>query len=203
MEPANDTTVDKGADTEEAGDEAAVAEKGTDTTEKGTEDKGDKDKPSETPEARKSRLERELERHLKKHPHLAEQKEKPQAPGKKGELDYGQKAFLIASGIKEQAEIELVQRGIKESGLSLEQLLANGFFQAQLKELRDQNAADDATPSGKRSGQPSRDSVDYWIAKGGLPEDTPANRELRTKIVNARLKGESSSSNFASQSVVK
>jgi len=102
---------------------------------------------------------------------------------KSDELDYGQKAYLVANDIKSADEIKLVQTVMKDTGKTLEQVLESKYFQAELKEKRDLKATDEATPTNsKRSNQGVKDSVDYWIAKGELPED----RELKMKVIAAR-----------------
>jgi len=50
----------------------------------------------------------------------------------------------------------------------------------------------------KRSGQSSKDSVDYWLAKGELPPNTPENTKLRRDVVNAKYVQETSGSKFGS-----
>ena len=105
---------------------------------------------------------------------------------KSNDLDYGQKAFLVANGVKEADEMKLVKGVMQETGKNLEDVLSSKYFQAELKEMRDLKASSNAIPNGKRSGTASQDSVDYWLAKGELP---PAHDvELRRKVVNARIK---------------
>lgn len=118
---------------------------------------------------------------------------------KKEGFDYAEKAFLKASGVT-PTEFALVEEVMKATGKSLDDVLESKYFQAELKEQRENKASKDAIPSGsKRSTSSARDEVDYWIAKGTLP---PADqRELRTKVVNARLKAEKAKSVFSSQSV--
>jgi len=107
----------------------------------------------------------------------------PKESKKSDELDYGQKAYLVANDIKSADEIKLVQTVMKDTGKTLEQVLESKYFQAELKEKRDLKVTDEATPTNsKRSNQGVKDSVDYWIAKGELPED----RELKMKVIAAR-----------------
>jgi hypothetical protein len=71
---------------------------------------------------------------------------------------------------------------------------------AELKDLRDDRSAKDAIPNGsKRSQQSTRDTVDYWLSKGELPP--VSQRELRLEVVNARIKRESSASQFTNNPV--
>lgn len=124
---------------------------------------------------------------------------------KPGELDYAQKAYLIASGVKGEKETALIQEALKSGTYKdLDAVLVNPFVQGQLKEIRDEAATEAATPKGgDRGGNgPAANSVEYWIKKGGLPPATPENKKLREDIVNARVAAGTSGSNFASVSVV-
>lgn len=113
-----------------------------------------------------------------------------------GELDYGQKAFLAANGVKGSDEMKLVQEIMRNTGKKdLESVLESKYFKSELEDLRALRSTAEANPSGsKRSGQSSADSVDYWIAKGELPP--ASNPELRRQVVNARLKKSESGSPF-------
>lgn len=143
----------------------------------------------ETPEARKSRLDRQQEQHKKKHPELYETEGKKGKKGEKSdEFDLGQEAYLMANGVKEDDEVAAVKAAMESSGKSMKEVLKASWFQAELKEIRDQKEAFGATPQGKnRNGQSASNTVDYWIAKGTLPPNTPEYRELRTKVVNAKV----------------
>lgn len=110
-------------------------------------------------------------------------KEKPKQPSKSSELDYGQKAFLTANGIKGAKEYEFVQSELKKSGEELSSLLENDYFKQRLNDFRELNKTSEATPTGKRSGGVAIDSVDYWMTKP--IEEVPA--DMRIKVVNAKL----------------
>lgn len=206
MTNANETGEEKGGESQEGADELILEEEEESGEKAGEEKAGedkkgeDKNKPNETPDQKRTRLERELKQHNKKHP---PSDDKNSNASKKGEFDYGQKAYLRSEGIKAGAEMELVQEYVKESGKTIEAVLTNKAFQSDLKDIRDGVAASDAIPDkSDRSGNTSRNSVEYWIAKGELPPNTPENRELRTKVVNAKLKKEKSGSVFTQNPVV-
>jgi hypothetical protein len=165
---------------------------------------GDEKKPSETPEARSARLARMSDQHDKKYK-LGKYSEndaskKTETP-KSTTLDYGQKAFLIANGIKGAEETGLVQSIMESSGKSLDEVIESGYFKSELKSLREAKATESAIPKGTKRGSGNGvDSVEYWLAKGTLPSaDQP---ELRQKVVNARIKAESNSNVFSSNPVV-
>jgi hypothetical protein len=108
--------------------------------------------------------------------------------------DLGEKAYLIANGIK-GAEIEFVKKLQKETGKDVETLLGTTYFQTELKAFRDKATTDGAVPSSsKRSQASSVDSVEYWLAKGELPPKDQV--KLRQDVVNARMKSESSKTRF-------
>lgn len=156
----------------------------TDDVEESTDDESDTtEQPRETPEARLARLTR-MKAQLEKKLGLSTEKESK--PSKKGALDYSQKAFLIANGIKGNDEFGLVQEVMKSTGKSLDDIIESKYFKAELNELRELNKSADANPaSGNRSGNSARNTVEYWIAKGELP---PASEvDLRRKVVNARM----------------
>lgn len=119
---------------------------------------------------------------------------------KKGSLDRVDKAVLRTEKITHAEDIELVESIMKETGKDLEAVLESKYFQGELKSLREVRATKDATPDGtRRSGTGSRDSVDYWLAKGELPPmDQP---ELRRKVVNAKMAKEKSGNNFSSNPI--
>jgi len=119
---------------------------------------------------------------------------------KSGELDYGQKAYLVANGIKGVEEFGLVQRIMSETGKDLDSVMESKYFQAELKDSRELAAAQQATPSStKRAGSNARDSVDYWMAKGELPPADQA--DLRRKVVNARMKVDTDGTKFTDNPV--
>jgi len=120
--------------------------------------------------------------------------DKPKEEPKESSLDYGQKAFLVAEGVKRGEETNLVEE-FMETGKSLEDILDSRVFQAELKSLREDIKAKEATPSNsKRSTSTSRDKVEYWVNKGELPPIDQV--ELRRAVVNAKVKSENSGSNF-------
>lgn len=130
-----------------------------------------------------------------------EQKPPAQDP-KKGELDYGQKAYLNSLGFKDAEDQTYVQGIMKDTGRSLEDILSTPFVKSELQRMGEERATKAATPpaDGSRNGSPARDSVEYWIAKGELPpSDQP---ELRQRVVNAKIAQQRTKSTFTSTPVV-
>lgn len=129
-----------------------------------------------------------------------EAKATPEKKEEKKGFDYAEKAYLKSSGLA-PTEFSLVEDIMKNTGKSLDDVLESKYFQAELKEMRDNKASKDAIPNGsKRSTSSARDSVEYWIAKGELPPTDQI--DLRRKVVNTRMKAEKDRSVFASKSVV-
>jgi hypothetical protein len=118
-------------------------------------------------------------------------------------FDYGVKAYLRNEGI-EPSEFEFVENQLKQSGLKdIESLLSNGYFQSSLKEMRDDRAVKEATPSGTRAtSEPPSSRADFWIAKGELPPNTPENTALRREIVNKRMENEARAGRFSSNPII-
>lgn len=149
-------------------------------------------KPAETLEAKRARLARQLKQLDKK---LGTPQERQSKTPSEPSNSLGESAFLIANGIKEADERSLAKKLAKETGKDLETLLETTYFQTELKTLRENKAAANATPTGgKKSNNSAIDTVEYWIAKGELP---PASEvDLRRAVVNARIKKESVSGVF-------
>lgn len=191
---------DKGGENDDAGADDEGADGADGKGEEGKDKKPDpkENRKNETPEDRVARLRRQLSR-AEKDAGVTKD-EKPQT--KSGEFGLTEKAYLNSEGIKGPEEHKLAKEFMKNTGKSLDAVIESKYFQAELKELRENNKVADATPKGKnnRSGQSARDSVEYWIAKGELP---PADQvELRRKVVNARIKSESSGNVFTNTPVV-
>lgn len=111
---------------------------------------------------------------------------------------YAEKAYLRAEGIT-ASEFAFVEEAVKETGKSIEDVLGSKWFQAQLKEAREEQATKDATPSGsKRSSSSTKDNVDYW--KNKPFSEVP--KEMRSAVLKAREKQEESHSHFSDRSVV-
>ncbi len=125
---------------------------------------------------------------------------KPAEPEKKG-FDYAEKAYLKASNITPD-EFAFVKEVMDSTGKSLDEVLEAKYFQAELKEKREAAETKAAIPSGsKRSTTVSKDSEEYWLAKGELP---PADQvELRRKVVNALAKNSGNKSQFTDTPIIK
>ena len=154
-----------------------------------------KPKPRLTPEQEEGIKKRQFTRLAKE---LGVELPKPQTetPKKEG-FDYGEKAYLKASGLNSD-EFDFAHEVMVGTGKSLDEVLEAKYFQSELKERREAKAAKDAIPTGtKRSAPASTNQVDYWLNKpiGEVPE------ELKREVINARLKIESNKSKFTSRPI--
>jgi hypothetical protein len=131
-----------------------------------------------------------------------DKKVEQQLEEKKNEPDYAKLAYLEQKGITSDEDIAWAEKQAKDSGKSLRDLFGAKWFQEELKERREVAATKEAIPSGsKRSVNSTRDSVEYWITKGELPQGEE-NRKLREDIVAAKRKQSKGGSNFTERPVV-
>jgi len=108
------------------------------------------------------------------------------------DFGYDVKAYLKASGIAAN-EFDFVKKEMKASGIAdVDELLDNDYFKSKLEKHREVSKTQEAAPSGKRSGGVATNSVDYWLAKPF--EEVP--KEMRTKVLNARVEREAKGSQF-------
>lgn len=143
-------------------------------------------KPKETPEAKRARLQRQLKRLNKE---LGEVDDEPvtKVTKKSGEFDYGEKAFLKASGITGAEELAFAKSWIDRTGDDLDTVVDDEIFQAKLEKLRSNKKSKVAIPpTGKRGTQASSSSVEYWLAKPFA--EVPA--DMKRQVLNARISKE-------------
>jgi hypothetical protein len=116
---------------------------------------------------------------------------------KSDEPDYAKLAFLKSEGITHADDQKIVQDEAKRLKLPLTEVLQMEHIKGKLKDAKDQREAQDGSPKGKgKSGGSNSTDVDYWLAKG----ETPTNDlELAEKVINARMKKESSAGMFSDE----
>ena len=114
-------------------------------------------------------------------------KAKPQEK-ESAELDWGQKAFLKASGLTTAEEMKMAQTFSKRNDIDLEAALEDDDFKAKLERHR-ATKANELAAEGKSgrggTGAGGKTSVDYWLAKGEHPPKE-LGREIAEKYVEAR-----------------
>lgn len=137
---------------------------------------------------------------LKAAPKTKAGEETPAAPqaNKAGELGYAEKAYLASNfEVKHPDDVKFVQSAMKETGRSLDEVMASPFVLGGLKEQQEARTTKEGTPSatGDRSGTHAVTTVDYWINKGELPpKDQP---DLRRQVVAEKIKRQRSGAPFA------
>lgn len=115
---------------------------------------------------------------------------------KNNEPDYGKLAYLKSAGIDNPDDVKIIQDEAERLKLPLTDVLGMEHIKTKLKEQKEDREAKAGVPrGGRRSGGDSKQEVDYWIAKGGLPED----QELAEKVVNARMTKEKTKNTFADE----
>jgi|GEM_PF-3601361 hypothetical protein len=117
----------------------------------------------------------------------------PVVPEQSDETDYGKLAYLHARGINDEGDVKIVQDEAKRLKLPLTEVLAMEHIKNKLQTSKEMREAQAGIPSGsgRGGGSGGKNEVDYWLAKGEgqLPM---GNQELAEKVVNARMKKESS-----------
>lgn len=167
-------------------EEEEVEETVEESTEETTEQEETKEvKPKRTPEQELEYFEGRAQR-LRKDLGI-ETPAKETKSKKSNDLDYGEKAYLTANGIKGAKEFDFVKTHLKQSGKDLDSLLESNYFKEDLEKFRALSQTADATPTGKRSSGVATESVDYWVAKAGKNAENLAEvpQDMRQKVVNA------------------
>lgn len=184
-------------DSEETNEEEEESEEETEE-----ETPKEPEKPKETPKAKKARLTRQLKKVNKELGVDEEVADKPDAD-KSDELNEGQIALLAVKGYDNTEDIEFIQQEMKDSRKSLTEVLNLNYIKESLKDMKKARDVVDATPEGtKRAKAGARDDVDYWIAKGEMPERSPENAELRRKIINQRIKVDGNKNKFSDNPLI-
>ena len=128
-----------------------------------------------------------LKKELEEAKKAKESKDKPQEK-ESAELDWGQKAFLKASGLTTAEEMKLAHTFGKRNELDLDAVLEDDDFKAKLERHRT-TKANELAAEGKSgrggAGAGGQRSVEYWLAKGEHPPKE-LGKELAEKYVEAR-----------------
>lgn len=146
-------------------------------------------KPKRTPQEELEYFEGRAARLRKKLGTASEPEKETPAPKSSDELDYGKKAYLNSYGIKGADELSLVKSELKRSGVELDDLVGNEYFQGKLKDLRDAKATAQATPKGpRRSSQPAKDDLGIAVAEYKNSKTLPEDRKLREQVLDEVLR---------------
>ena len=164
----------------EVTDDVEETEEVSDTTETQSE------KKTETPEAKRARLKRQLAVLETKLGVSEETKEE-----KKPEGALLEKAFLRSAGISEKDEVDEALKTAKKWGMTVDELVDDEDWKIKLDKFRTSKSNATATSrvrGDKGSGTSTKDTPAYWIAKGTPPTpDQVPDRAVRTKIALAMM----------------
>lgn len=110
------------------------------------------------------------------------EEEKAKPPETSNEPDYGRIAFLNSVQVIHPDDQKAVMEEANRLKLPLTDVLQMEHLKTKLKTNKEVREAAEGLPGqGNRSGSKGKD-VDYWLAKGGLPDD----QETAQKVVEAR-----------------
>ena len=123
-------------------------------------------------------------------------KEEPKPKAESNEPNYGRLAYLQAKGIDHPDDIRAVEDESNRLKLPLTDVLQMEHIKTKLQVNKDARTAQTGMPGGSnRAGGATQHDVDYWLQKGGLPEN---DQELAEKVVNARMSKDDSRRQFDS-----
>ena len=122
-------------------------------------------------------------------------KEQPESE----ELSDGELALFAAKGYEDDKVLELAQ-SLKKKGLKARDIIKDEYFLHKAKQLAKEEEVANATPKTvKRTGSVGRDEADYWLEKieaGTAKLSDITSHELKSKVVNLRIKRNEEKSNF-------
>lgn len=145
-------------------------------------------RPTETPQQKEARLQRQLKQLHKKHPELGQKAPAPETGG----MNEVEALLLEVKGIQDSEDVELYEKWKSETGRQPREILNSPIFQKELKELKADRTAREAIPSSTKRHGGQSDSLARAVARfekdGTLPDDF----ELRSAVTNALVAKSSS-----------
>lgn len=154
-----------------------------------TEDTTDK-RPSETPEAKLARLDRQASQLRKKLGIETEKKVEKTAPSKtetKAELDETQLDYLDLKGITESEDITIIENIVKKTGMTVRQALKDDYVLSKLDANKADRDVKSATPSSTKRGGSQTNDVASALAKFDQTGELPDDFTLRSEVINATV----------------
>ena len=119
----------------------------------------------------------------------------------KNGFGYDEMAYLEAKGVSDD-DYPIVLAAINATGKSLRDVLNSKYVQSEIKEAKEVRSSKDAIPTGsKRSSPAPRDTVEYHLANK-TPLSKIEDQDLRRKVVEAKIKADTSGNKFTRNSVV-
>jgi len=117
------------------------------------------------------------------------------------EPDYGKLALLHVKGIEHPDDIKIVETEAARLKLPYTDVLSMAHIQAQLTTNKEARVAKEGLPTGTGTGRgTSQNTVEYWLNKGEghvpLTPDGNIDQELAEKVIEARVKKETTGSQY-------
>lgn len=110
---------------------------------------------------------------------------KVEAKSKTSELDDTQLDYLDLKGITEQDDIDVIQKVIQRTGITVRQALKDDYVVAKLASLKADRDVKAATPSSSKRAGSQGSNLDALIAKAERTGELPDDFETRTAVLNA------------------
>jgi len=117
----------------------------------------------------------------------------------KQEVDYSKLAYLNSVDVRHPDDQKAIMDEAERLKLSLTDVLNMPHMKEQLRQAKNQREVEEGMPKGDgTSGAKTKGDVDYWVNKTDKNGNyvTPQDPELASKVINARIQKESSSSMF-------
>ena len=132
---------------------------------------------------------------------LKKSKEEPKETLQTKTEEFGllQKTFLRAASITAEDEIELARDTAKKWGVDIDKLVDDDDWKQKLDKFRTKKSNELATSNIRGSGgtQQTKNTPEYWIAKGTPPSTTDVpDRKTRAKIARAMMDSTKNSKKF-------
>ncbi len=111
------------------------------------------------------------------------------------EPDYAKISFLEQRDVVHPDDQKIVKDEAERLKLPLTDVLQMEHIKTKLQESKDGREAKEGMPKGKgRTGQTSRDDVDYYMDK---PNELPEDQDLASKVVEARMNKHETDNKFS------
>ena len=135
---------------------------------------------------------------------LREQLKKFQAPEKtvpqSSEPDYAKEAYLEGRGYTHPDDKKIIYEEANRLKLPLGDVLGMEHIKSKLSKQKDDRESGEGMPKGSGSGKGvTKNNVDYWIdrKKPDGTYDTPADLDQAAKVIEARIKRETTGNKFS------
>jgi len=120
----------------------------------------------------------------------------PKKEAKPNEPEYAKLAWLDGKDVTNAEDQKMVMEEAERLKLPLTDVITMDYMKSKLKDSKDQRESESGSPKGKgKSGGSGQQDVDYHLAKGTTPPDV----ETASKVIDARMKKETSANKFSEE----